>query len=176
MLGARHHSKGLSVCGLVREVEQLESELSPHISCAGPMDLPIISRQNYYRAFHMKLRSSVWELLKDARNSPQAQQCLDTYDTQLKICKDSIARLSDEVLETIPLVLDIERRNFSTPLEQNAVSFSRPRKWHDALSLMWPLRLIAWFELSSKDQKTAARAGLRRIASEFYIMHAVNAS
>ncbi|KAI9723750.1 MAG: hypothetical protein M1812_001050 [Candelaria pacifica] len=166
-----------TIHGVIWEVEQLERHVMTYIArtaAGNPICLTTVSRHNYYRGFRMKLRSSLWELLNNAKHSPEPQLDSLIHETQSKICVDLISKLSDEVLETIPIVLDFRPSRTAAAPGRGGFSYSRPQKWHDALSLLWPLRLVAWFTLSLEDQKSAARDGLRRIASEFHIMHALN--
>ena len=163
---------------IVEDVEQIEYHIGADMACtaiSSSISLATVNRHNYHRVFQMKLRSSLWELLKDTSHSPGLLLDSLSHELQSKRCEEIVLELSNEVLETIPTLLDANPPRTTAASGQIETSNMRPQKWHDAMSLMWPLRIVAYgVRLSSDDQKSAARAGLRRIASEYYIMHAIN--
>ena len=166
-----------TIHGIIWEVEQLERHVTAYLArtaAGNPICLTTVSWHNYYRAFRIKIRWSLWELLNNAKQSPEPHLDSLTCETQSNMCADLISKLSDEVLETIPIVLELGPPRTVAAPGRDGFSYSRPQKWHDALSLLWPLRLVAGFRLLSNNQKSKAREGLRRIASEFYILHALS--
>ena len=166
-----------TVQSIIREVEQLEENIIADMSCTDVgafINLTLVNMYNYHRAIRMKVRSNLGELLDKIAYSPEPQLDSLTREIQSSMCVEVISTLSDETLNTIPIVLDVNPPRTVAAPGQVGTSYLRPQKWHDAMSLLWPLRQVAWFALSSNDQKSAARAGLRRIASEFYLMHAIS--
>lgn len=163
--------------GFIWELEQLEEEITSDMACTSidnSVDLAAVNRHNYHRSFRMILRWRLWELLNATTLSLEPSLDPLIREGQSDMCVDLIREWSDEVLETIPYVLGSgPPRTLAAP-DQAGIPCSRPSKFHDAMSLAYPLRLVAWVRLSSGDQKSAARAGLGRIASEYYIMHAIN--
>ena len=77
-----------TIHGIIWEVEQLERHMKSYMACTAagnPTCLTTISLHNYYRAFWMKLRTSLWELLHDAKHGLVPQLDSGTRETQSNV-------------------------------------------------------------------------------------------
>lgn len=92
-----------TVHDLIHEVEQLEGQAAAYLystTVDNPRYLTTISRYNYYRAFLMKSRSGVWELLEATKHEPEIQLNPSACDTQSKQCREIVLIDWSSILES----------------------------------------------------------------------------
>lgn len=115
-----------------------------------------ITNRTSYCAFKLKLHLCLWELLVKTQalfpniNAGSVEDRLQEHVMQVQA-------VADELLAGVPSVF------CSGDLDTDRDKKRGPTYWVDALRLLWPLRLIVFFQPTRPDQKQSAGAILRWI-------------
>ncbi|KAK4944417.1 hypothetical protein LTR10_016091 [Elasticomyces elasticus] len=136
---------------------------------AGPSDSPVpdlrsVTSRTSYCGFRLKLHLCIWELLaKTQALFPGVDAGVIAHRLQQHVLQ--IQRVADELLGSVPSI-------FCSDDGTDRGKNSRPIYWVDALRLLWPLRLVVFFNPTRPDQKQSAGASLRRIREKLGVEQA----
>lgn len=109
-----------------------------------PLDFARIYRHNYYRAFLCKTMLYHYEMLHADAARPKGEAPSNLVYSMATEIRNSIQRLADATITTIPYVLGSSalpvwtQSSLFKPLSQ-----SEPPRWADTLRLFWPLSVLA---------------------------------
>ncbi|KAI1616928.1 hypothetical protein EDD36DRAFT_149315 [Exophiala viscosa] len=127
-------------------------------------DLRAITSRTSYCAFRLKLHLCLWELLaKTQAVFPELE--VELVEQRLQRHTLQVQTVADELLASVPNV-------FCSDDDTDQGRNRRPRYWVDALRLLWPLRLVVFFNPTRPDQKQSAGAILRRIREKLGVEQA----
>lgn len=139
-----------------------------------PISLHQISIHNLYRSVHIKVQSSLLQLLDSPLVSSFSPQGL--ISTLRRQCLQVLRDLTDATLETMPYILGPSFSDSPPSSPNKSPKLFRPRAWADALNAFWSLRhIISSSSFVRTKQQEIAEAKLKRIANELYIRQAVGA-
>jgi len=138
---------------------------TPDVLSDNPVpDLRAITSRTSYCAYRLKLHLCLWELLaKTQALFPELDVELVEHRLQQHMLQ--VQTVADELLASVPKV-------FCSDDDSDRGRNRRPRYWVDALRLLWPLRLVVFFDPTRPDQKQSAGAILRRIREKLGVEQA----